>query len=127
MDFSFFLSTGNTNGSVSLLNSSNGDAETIGSVGCLFDASSENSTGCLDAFGGKDFFGTPDCSNMDTSFFAANTQAETMGSVAYNAETIGSVACSAETVGSVAFSGASCASGDSSGGSCGGGGFSSVC
>lgn len=79
----------------------------------------------LDAFGGKDFFGTPDFSNLNENFFASVPQTETAGSVAYNtAETVGSVAYStAETVGSVA-----CASvGASFSSDCGGSSFSSVC
>lgn len=77
----------------------------------------------IDAFGGKDMFGTPDFSNPNAAFFADVPQTETTGSIAYDsAETIGSVAFnSAETAGSVACAGA--------GVSCGGdsGGFSSVC
>lgn len=130
MDFSFFLFSNNTNGSVSLLSSNEDDAETVGSISSLFEGCNEDSFGGLDAFGGKDIFGNPDCSNMDTSLFANNSQAETIGSVAYTAETIGSVAfCGASASSfSDAGSGASCSSAASSGASCGGGGgFTSVC
>jgi len=99
--------------------SNKNDSENVGSI-----LSNPNNDGGLDAFGGKDFFGNPDCSNMDENFFA-DASAETVGSLACaSAETIGSLACnSAETIGSVA-----CASvGSDAGASCGGGSFSSVC
>ena len=125
MSFNFVLSNNTpSNGSYS-------DSET--EVGLLSNNNSGNSSiltatndynnGGIDAFAGKDAFGSCDLSNFNESFFA-NASTETVGSVAFDSsETVGSVACaSAETAGSVA-----CGGGDSGAGSCGGGSFSSVC
>lgn len=130
MDFTTFMFLTN-NSSSGLLSDSESEA------GLLSNNSLENmcsiltmstGNGGFDAFGGKDFFGSPDLSNLNENFFAIATQTETVGSVAYNtAETVGSVAySSAETVGSVAFAGV----GADAGASCssdGGGSFSSFC
>lgn len=90
----------------SSLLSSDGDAETTGSVGFLF--SPANGGGC-DAFGGKDIFGSCSFDFSSGSFFAGDST-ETAGSIA---------SAGAETAGSVAFAGAgagaSCASGDGGG------------
>lgn len=123
-EFSFILTTGSQSSgllsNISSDNSSNNEVEATTSL-----LSAPNNDGAVDAFGGKDMFGTPDLSNANESFFAnASNEAETAGSVACATETVGSVACaSTETAGSVA-----CASvgGDSGAGSFGGGGFSSM-
>ncbi len=120
--FTFFLSSNNTTPieSASLLSSDN-DFEAQNTCSILTFDNPENATG-MDAFGGKDLFGNPDFSNMDSSFMANNAGAETVGSVAMNsAETVGSVACA--DFGASASIGGDC--GGFSGGDCGGasGGF----
>lgn len=125
MDFGFrFFTNGSSSNSstesIGLLGNANNDVETSGSLACLFDAEGS------DSFGGKDIFGTVDCSNMNESFFAnASSDVETSGSLACVGSGIdfGGVSC-----GGGDFGGAACASvGGDSGGSCGGGSFSSVC
>lgn len=124
MSFNFVLSN-NTNGyntglesdsETSLLSDTNMNDSSI------LTATSDYNNSCVDAFGGKDLFGTCDISNMSEAAFVAESSAETAGSVACNsAETMGSVACgSTETAGSVAC-------GSDSGSSCGGSSFSSFC
>lgn len=82
-----------------------------------------NANAGFDAFGGKDFFGSFDCSNLNENFFADASQTETIGSVAYNsAETIGSVAYAASGT-----SGSAVCAGVSTGSSCDGGSFNSFC
>lgn len=112
-DFNFVLSA---NASANFM-SSNNDMDDTNSANdyadsLLFNGNS-NPSGLIDAFSGKDIFGTIDFSNMDTSFFANASSAETVGSVAMN---------SAETVGSVAFAGESAGASVSAsvGGDCGG-------
>lgn len=127
MSFATFMSLTN-NSSAGLLSSPESESGLLsnnndsGNIGGLFSMVNDNCG--LDAFGGKDFFGSPDLSNLNESFFA--NAAETVGSVACNTvETVGSVAFNAaETVGSVACAGADAGS---SCGSDGGGSFSSFC
>lgn len=126
MSFNFIL-TGNTSNGLNASTEtesgllSNNAEETTSLL------SVENGECAMDAFGGKDIFGTCDVSNMNDNMFAG-CAAETVGSVA-TAETVGSVAyASAETVGSVASGAEAAGSVACGGGDCGGGGsFSSVC
>lgn len=123
------------NSSSNLSNDSAFDADlstnTADTANSILNMNSNNGE-CIDAFGGKDIFGTPDLSNMDEGLFSADAGAETAGSVA-SAETMGSVAYnSSETAGSVACadggaSAGAAASASSGDGGCGGGSFSSVC
>lgn len=111
------LSTQESNSEAGLLSNINNSSE------CSILTVTGNNGG-IDAFAGKDIFGTPDFSNMDESFFANAGEAETAGSVAYgNTETAGSIACGAETAGSVA----SASVGGDCGSACSDGGFSSMC
>lgn len=125
MSFNFILSNNNSaNGYLtaseteesSLLTESN-----IQNSSNILTASTASNEACIDAFGGKDIFGTCDVSNMNETVFA-NASVETAGSIASNSvETMGSVACgAAETAGSVAY-------GSSDSGSSGSAGFSSFC
>lgn len=110
------LYANNTDSDSSLLST---DIDNSGSI--LTATSNYNQGDCMDAFGGKDMFGTIDLSNMDTNLFANADTSEAAGSLA-SAETIGSVAYgTAEAAGSVACSDGG---GFDSGG---GGGFSSMC
>lgn len=124
MALSFFLSTHSNNSSIdtanSLNNINNNNEETAGSV-AMFGSETKDDGG-MDAFGGKDLFGTPDFSNIDSSLFAnAGTgETEAAGSIAYGVETAGSVACADGGAGASVGAGADC-------GSSGGGGFSSFC
>lgn len=123
MALSFFLSTNSSKSSIDTANSLNSidhnNSETAATA--VMFGNAENDDCAMDAFGGKDIFGTPDLSNMDTSLFAnaGNTgETEAAGSVAYSVETSGSVACADGGAG--ASVGGDC-------GSSGGGGFSSFC
>lgn len=126
-DFNFMFLTNNVSNSFF----SNADSEsgsllnnTYDNISSLLTATAEDCG--MDAFVGKDMFGSADISNLNESFFTSSPQNETMGDVAYN---------SAETAGSVAYAGGSdpgacvgaCASASADAGSCGGGSFSSVC
>lgn len=122
MALSFFLSTNSNKSSIdtanSLNNINNNNAETAGSA--VMFGNAENDDCAMDAFGGKDIFGTPDLSNMDSSLFAnaGNTgETEAAGSLAFNAEAAGSLACADGGAGASVSVG--CDSGSS------GGGFSS--
>ena len=127
MEFNFILSNNATNSFFTADSDSESTLLTAGSnfqSASILTADSNEGSECIDAFGGKDMFGTCDCSNINTESFTAFDSSETAGSMAFGSgsETMGSVACgSAETAGSVA-----CSSGGSDGGfSCGG--FSSFC
>lgn len=124
MSFNFILSNNAANGYSTTLES---DTES-GSLSdfnaqdsSILTATGDYNNSCVDAFGGKDLFGTCDVSNMSEAFVASES-AETAGSVACNStETMGSMACnSAETAGSVA-----CGSDSGSSGGCSS--FSSFC
>lgn len=123
MALSFFLSTHSNNSSIetanSLNNSNHNNSETAGSAAAMF-GNALNDDCAMDAFGGKDLFGTPDFTNIDASLFADASTGETeaAGSVAYGVETAGSVACA--DGGASVGTGADCGSSD-------GGGFSSFC
>lgn len=116
-EFNFILSN---NSSTSLLSSNSDSSTSLLSSGTQETSllTSTNADGCVDAFGGKDIFGTCDLSNISESILTSANNSEAAGSVAYNAETIGSVACGAEAAGSVAFCGSDSSSSSS---------FSSVC
>lgn len=125
MEFASFLFSTNSS-SIGLLsnNDSNSEGGLLSNTNiteCSLLTGTANGCG-VDAFSGKDFFGTPDFTNMDVNFFANVGDIDTAGSVAYgNVETVGSVASvGVETVGSVACGGFD------AGSSCDGG-FSSMC
>lgn len=121
MDFTTFMFSANNSSSGLLSKSetdtsllSNNNSEAGNSI-----LSTPNCNGGFDFFGGYDIFGSPDFSDINGSFFASASQAETVGSVAF---------ASTETTGSVASAGmgfdaggCACACGD------GGGSFSSIC
>lgn len=109
-DFNFVLSSNASTGLTSFNNNDNESQPSNNYASSLMFENTSNPSGLIDAFSGKDIFGTVDFSNMDASFFASASSAETVGSVAMN---------SAETVGSVAFAGES--AGASVGASVGGG------
>ena len=124
MSFNFVLSNNTANGYCTTAESDT-DSGLLSGVNVqdsnILTATGDYNSACVDAFGGKDLFGTCDISNASEAFVVDGT-AETAGSVACNSvETMGSVACnSAETAGSVAC-------GSDSGSSGGGGSFSSFC
>lgn len=124
-DFNFMFLTGNKSNGLLMSSNTENDSESLLSNNYNYAESVFSglySNDSIDAFGGKDMFGTVDVSNLNESFFVceANSDTETMGSVAYN---------SAETAGSIAFAGAgACVGAGADSGSCGGGGsFASVC
>lgn len=123
MDFSLILSNSKSNG---LLTNSDSESSILSSDNLTSTSilSDTNEGCCMDAFSGKDMFGTVDLDNMNESLFANNTEAA--GSIAMDgAEAAGSIAMGGvETAGSVAMGGSEAAGSvacDS------GGGFSSVC
>lgn len=136
MDFSFrFSANASGNSSVetagSLANAGGDTVETAGSLACLFNG------GGMDSFGSKDMFGSPDVSNMDSSFFASAPQVETAGSLAcanfgasagFDFANVSVSSFGSDMGGGGDFGGACASVGGDAGGSCGGGGsFSSVC
>lgn len=128
MDFNFVLTNSKSNGVFTTAEENettllSNDAHVETSI-----LSNVNEDGGMDAFGGKDIFGTIDLSNMDESLFA-NAGTEAAGSIAMGAEAAGSIAMGTEAAGSIAMGGAeaagSVACGSDSGS--GGGSFSSFC
>lgn len=132
-DLNTFMFSAN-NSSKGLLSNSDSDSEpssllsnSMNNVGSIL-TMSNNESG-MDAFGGKDLFGTTNFANFNELSFVSSNQVETVGSVAYNsAETVGSVACASMGFDGGASAGAGAgASACAGAGSCGGGSFSSVC